>query len=119
MTNTLTILNLILCIGLAIGGWAAFRHGFTRTANEVQERVINALESEINALKDRLVELERENARLTQIIATIRTALRRRGIFITIDSEMVIIRDRSGKTTHATRIHGGIPDQDEQGNQEF
>ena len=117
MTDTLTILNLILCIGLAIGGWAAFRHGFTRTANEVQERVINALESEINALKDRLEELEKENARLTQVIATIRTALRRRGVFITIDSEMVIIRDRSGRTTQATRIRGN--QQDEQDEQEF
>lgn len=106
MTDILSILNLVLCIGLAIGGLAAFRHGFTRTANEVQERVIHALESEINALKDRLGELEKENARLTQIIATIRTALRRRGLFITIDGELVSIRDRAGKLTQTTRIQG-------------
>ncbi|MGH2480002.1 MAG: hypothetical protein ACRDHW_10145 [Ktedonobacteraceae bacterium] len=113
MTDTLTILNLVLCIGLAIGGWAAFRHGFTRTANEVQERAINALESEINALKDRLGELEKENVRLTQVIATIRAALRRRGVLITIDGEIVSIRDRSGKTTQATRIHGVEQDEEE------
>lgn len=113
MTDALSILNLALSIGLAIGGLAAFRHGFTRTANEVQERVIHALESEINALKDRLGELEQENARLTQVIVTIRTALRRRSIFITIDGEIVSIRDRSGKLTQATRIHGGSPDEPE------
>lgn len=111
MENVLSILNLVLSIGLGIGGWAAFRHGFARTANEVQERVINALESEINMLKDRLSELEKENARLTQIIAIIRTSLRRRGVLITIDGEMVSIHDRTGKTTHTTRIHG-VP-QDE------
>lgn len=113
MTNALSILNLVLCIGLAIGGLAAFRHGFTRTANEVQERVINALESEINALRDRLGELEKENARLTHIIATIRTALRRRGIFITIDGELVSIRDRSGKLTQTTRIQDGAANEEE------
>ena len=91
---------------MAIGGAAAFRHGFTRTANEVQERVINALQSEIDSLKDRLAQLEIENTRLTHIIATIRAALRRRGLHITIDGELVSIRDREGKLTHATRIQG-------------
>lgn len=110
MENILSILNLVLVIGLAIGGWVAFRYGVTRTANEVQERVINALESEINALKNRLSELEKENARLTQVIAIIRTSLRRRGVFITIDGEMVSIRDKAGKTTHTTRIHGVTSD---------
>lgn len=113
MTDALSILNLVLCVGLAIGGVAAFRHGFTRTANEVQERVINALESEINALKDRLGELERENARLTQVIAIMRASLRRRGIFVTIDGEMVSIRDRSGRNTQATPIHSEQPDEEE------
>lgn len=114
MTEILSIFNLVLCVGLAIGGLAAFRNGFARTANEVQERVINALESEINALKDRLGELEKENARLTHVIATIRTALRRRGLFVTIDGELVSIRDHSGKLTQATRIHANEP-----GNEEF
>ena len=112
MTNILSILNLVFCVGLAVGGLAAFRHGFTRTANEVQERVINALESEINALKDRLGELEKENARLTHVIATIRTALRRRGLFVSVDGELVSIRDRMGKLTQATRIRGSQADEE-------
>lgn len=113
MVDILSVLNLVLCIGLAIGGWSAFRHGFARTANEVQERVINALESEINAFKNRLDELEKENARLVQVISTIRTALRKRGLYVTIDSELVSIRDRSGKLTQATRIHEVEPDDEE------
>jgi chromosome segregation ATPase len=112
MTNVLSILNLVLCIGLAIGGLAAFRHGFTRTANEVQERVINALECEINSLKDRLSELEKENARLTHVIATIRTSLRRRGLFVSVDGELVSIRDRAGKLTQAAHIQGSQAKED-------
>jgi predicted nuclease with TOPRIM domain len=111
MTDILSILNLVLSVGLAIGGLAAFRHGFARTANEVQERVINALESEINALKDRLGELEKENARLTHVIATIRRALRRRGLFVSIDDELVSIRDRAGNLTQATRIQDNVPQE--------
>lgn len=107
MNTILSILNLVLCLGLALGGFAAFRHGFTRTANEVQERVIHALESEINALKDRLSELEKENVRLTHLIATMRHAMKRRGLFVTIDGDLVSIRDRAGKLTQAARIQGG------------
>jgi len=106
MSDILSILNLVLCIGLAVGGFAAFRHGFTRTANEVQERVIHALESEISALKDRLDELEKENARLTHVIATIRVAMRRRGFLVSVAGELVSIRDRAGKLTQTTRIRG-------------
>src|SRR5258707_2892164 len=109
MLNILSILNLVLCIGLAIGGLAAFRFGFTRTANEIQERVIKALESEINALKDRLSELEKENARLTQIIATIRMAMKRRGLFVTVNGELLSIRHRAGKFTQATPSLGSGP----------
>jgi uncharacterized protein YpiB (UPF0302 family) len=104
MTDMLSVLNLVLCIGLAVGGVAAFRHGFTRTANEVQERVIHALESEIGSLKDRLSEIEKENTRLGEIIATIRTAMKRRGLLVTIDGELVSIRDESGHFTQDARI---------------
>jgi uncharacterized protein (UPF0335 family) len=72
-------------------------------ANEVQERVISALNSELTTLADRIESMERENIRLHQIIATICTALKRRGIAVTIEGDMVNIRDQSG--THTERIH--------------
>lgn len=104
MSDLLNVIDLGISIVLAIGGVAAFRYGFTRTANEVQERVIHALESEIGTLKDRLSELEKENARLTLIIATIRTAMRRRGLLVTIEGELVSIRDKTGRFSQETRI---------------
>lgn len=53
----LSLINLIITLCLMVGGVAAYRHGFTRTANEVQERVINALQSEIQSLHDRIAAL--------------------------------------------------------------
>ena len=61
----LSLINLIITLCLMVGGVAAYRHGFTRTANEVQERVINALQSEIQSLHDRIAALEKENTRLS------------------------------------------------------
>ena len=74
--------------------------------------MINALESEINALKDRLGELEKENARLTHVIATIRSALKRRGLIVSVDGELVSIRDRAGKLTQTTRIQGSRAEEE-------
>ena len=105
MPNFLTILNLVATFGLIVGGLLAYHHGFARTATEVQERVIRLLQSEIGALQDRIDALEKENTRLSQVIMTIRASLKRRGLRITIDGELVSIRDRTGLTQSA-RIHG-------------
>jgi hypothetical protein len=50
--------------------------------------------------------MEKENVRLHQIIATICAALKRRGIAVTIEGDMVNISDQSG--THTERIHEQI-----------
>src|SRR5947209_10826228 len=106
MYNFLSILNLVLLIATTLGGILAFRHGFTRTANEVQERVITALNSELETLSARIENMEKENIRLRQIIATICSALKQRGIAVTIEGDMVNISDQSG--THTERIHEQI-----------
>ena len=111
MQNFLTVLNLVTTFGLIVGGVLAYHHGFARTANEVQERVIHLLQSEIGALQDRIDALEKENTRLSHVIMTIRTSLKRRGLHITIDGELVSIRDKTGLTQSA-RIHGSKNDSE-------
>jgi hypothetical protein len=112
MQNFLTVLNLVTTFGLIVGGVLAYHHGFARTANEVQERVIHLLQSEIGALQDRIDALEKENTRLSQVIMTIRTSLKRRGLHITIDGELVNIRDKTGLTQSA-RIRGSKTSESE------
>ncbi|HZU69964.1 MAG TPA: hypothetical protein VFA09_22025 [Ktedonobacteraceae bacterium] len=109
MLNFISILNLCVTFGLTAGGIVAFRHGFNRAANEIQDRVIKALQSEIGSLQDRIVALEKENTRLSHVIMTIRAALKRRGLHITIDGDLVSIHDRSGNLTQTSRIRGSQP----------
>ncbi len=107
MLDFLSLLNLVLIIATTLGGILAYRHGFNRTANEVQERVINTLNLELSTLTARIESMEQENIRLHQTIATICAALKRRGIAVTIQGDMVNIRDGSGTHTERIHEHGG------------
>lgn len=93
MLDPLTFFNVLMTFGLLIGGLVAYRRGFAQTVNEVQERVINALQHEIQTLHDRIGVLEQENTRLDQAISVICSSLRRRGIHITVEGDVVSIRD--------------------------
>jgi hypothetical protein len=104
MQDLLSMTNLLITLALIAGAFVAYHHGFARTADEVKARVISVMQHEIDALKDRLAALEKENLRLSQIISTIRAALKLRGLQITIDGELVSIHDQAGHITQATRI---------------
>ena len=109
METTVTImtyLNIGVAVAMVLGGAIAFRYGMNRTANEIQERVIHALQSEIQLLQDRVVVLEKDNTRLSDIIALIRSALKQHGLSVTIDGEVISIHDTQGNSTHVSRIHG-------------
>ena len=104
MNNSYTLLsifNVILTIGGIFGGIWAWRNGFTRTANEIQERVISALNQEIVVLRGRLEDLEKENRKLDQVILTICQALKHRGLVISIEGSLVTVTDgRNSQSTH-------------------
>jgi hypothetical protein len=100
----ISIISMRLTVAGILGGILAFKNGFTRTANEVQERVINALQQEISVLHMRLTDLEAENRRLDQVLITLCEALKKRGIVVSIDGSLVTVTD--GNTTHSMRIKG-------------
>ncbi len=102
--SALSILSVVLTIAGIIGGFWAFKSGINRTANEVQERVINAMQQEITILHNRLSDLEAENKRLDQVLYTLCEALKKRGLFVTIEGHMVTVSD--GRETHSVRIQG-------------
>jgi predicted nucleic acid-binding Zn-ribbon protein len=97
--NIMSIISITLTVATLCGGYAAFRSSLMHTANAVQERVITALQSEIDAVRARIDDLERENTRLRHTIETICAALKTRGIVVSIDGDMVNIRDGVGSTT--------------------
>ncbi|WP_376795824.1 hypothetical protein [Thermogemmatispora sp.] len=104
MQDLLSFTNLLITLALITGAFLAYHHGFARTADEVKARVISVMQHEIDTLKDRLETLEKENLRLSQIIGTIRLALQKRGLQITIEGELVSIHDHCGYCTQASRI---------------
>ena len=109
LTTILTYLNIIVAVALVLGGAIAFRYGMNRTANEIQERVIHALQSELQLLQDRVVALEKDNTRLTDIIALIRSALKQHGLSVTIEGDVISIHDTQGNSTHVSRIQSATP----------
>jgi len=106
MNDIFTIINLLLTIGLAAGGAIAFKAGFSKAASEVQERVINALETENESQRERIKDLEQRYERLDQIIGTMCEALKKRGLIISVDGNIVNISD--GSHTQSVRIKGVI-----------
>ena len=107
MSNSLSLFSLIMSIGLLIGGVIAYRYGFSRTANEVQERVINALQSEVQTLHERIETLEQANTQHTHTITTICTALRQRGLYVIIEGDTVYIHDSANNSyIYTTQTNG-------------
>ncbi len=104
ITSALSIASMLLTIGSLVGGFIAYKSAVNRTVSEIQEHVINALQQEISVLNDKIAALERENNRLDQIILTMCEALKKRGMIISIDGNLVTISD--GRNTHSARIQG-------------
>ena len=99
LSSILSVISMLFTIGALLGGIWAFKTSIGRTANEIQERVITALEADIAHLRERLDELREENTHLRLVIDTICTALKSRGLIIKIDGDMISIDDTTGGRT--------------------
>lgn len=102
LTNAAVIGNTIITLLIIVGGYIAIRSGKHRAAGDIQGQVIDALKAELEALQRRVDSLEKENTRLTQIMSLIKQALRRRGLTISIDGDLVTISDNG--TSQSARI---------------
>lgn len=104
LSNAAGILNTIMIILVLVGGYIALRSGKNQKTGEIQGQVIEALKAELESLQRRLETLEKENTRLTQIMNIIRAALRKRGLVVSIESDIVIISDHTGSSSTSTTI---------------
>jgi cell division protein FtsB len=102
--NAAGILNTALMLCLIIGGSLAIRSGKQQQAGSIQSQVIDALKAELETLQRRVDSLEKENTRLTQIMSLIKQALRKRGLTITIDGDLVTIDDGRGSSSQYSHI---------------
>lgn len=95
----LSIAQMILVIGATIGGFFGFRNARRATLVTLQRETIEALQQQIDALKDKQADLEKENAHLHYLIETIQAALTQSGSVVTITGDLVTIRDANGNVS--------------------
>jgi septal ring factor EnvC (AmiA/AmiB activator) len=102
---------LLLAVSVAAGKHMA-RSNINSQASEAQKSTIEAMNVEISVLRTRIddirtdnAEMQKENARLQLTMNTISAALRSMNLIITVEGEMVIIRDGNSNNSTVTRIH--------------
>lgn len=93
----------ITLLAILIGGFYMGKSNASKTASEAQQGAITAMQAEINVLRGRTDDQKKEIVKLEQTIDTICTALKLRGLVITIQGEMVNIQDKNGHSS-TTRI---------------
>jgi septal ring factor EnvC (AmiA/AmiB activator) len=94
------ILTFVLTIGVGyIAARSLARSKVGDAANKAQSDAIKAMEEEIKSIRRKMDDLEKDNKRLKRVIETIRVALSRRGITITISDDAIDIEDSKKSTT--------------------
>lgn len=110
LIQTISALSGIISTGTIVviaivGSYYIVRSGVGKTTASAQQDAIVALQAQVSALKDDVADLTKENARLEQVVQTICSALKTRGMIITVQGELISIEEvKTGKTT-VTRIH--------------
>ncbi len=98
-----TILTLF---GIIAYGWYITRSAkgkAEKIASQAKDDAIDAMNTYLDVLKERIKDTEEENTKMKHIVETIYNALKARGIYITIDGDMIHISE--GKNSTTARIH--------------
>lgn len=103
----------LISLGITlIVAFFAVKNGVLQSANQAQNSAISAMRTEMETLRERVEDAEKENQRLEQIIDTIYIALKKRGLVITVQGEMINIQDKRGGST-TTRIRRSASQDDD------
>jgi cell division protein FtsB len=94
IVSTITTLVIILTSIFVMRG------SIGKVISDAQERAIEAMKAELDILRNRSEDQAKEIVRLNHIIDTICSALKSKGIIVSVDGELVTLRD-NGTTTSA------------------
>lgn len=109
LTGWLTIVNLFIMIAGPLGGIFIFRTSLAKAKDDVQERVREALEAENQLLQKQLDRQAATLKRMEKILQLIATTLKRtHNIELSIDEDIVILRDIKSGNQHSARISGSL-----------
>lgn len=99
MQTLIDIVYMVLLGGIVVGGIFAFRHGSTKETQDAMKQLNETLDGEITALRRRVDDLEKERATQDRVIATIRYALKAKGLRVVISGDFVTLSEvASGKS---------------------
>lgn len=107
IVQILTIFNLIFLVGGATGSFFAFKSARKAKTIEIQSQTIDALQQQIDAIKLKVEGLKEENTRQALIIEIIQSALKQKGIIVSIDGELVTFTFADGSAS-STRKRSSI-----------
>lgn len=109
--NFLPVFSIALTILAIAGGYVAFRQANLKQSSEIQDQTINALKTRVETLEGQIEsdekEFERYKAELTrlrQVISTVRHALKRRGLHIEIEGDVITLTDINAQSASSTKI---------------
>jgi hypothetical protein len=109
LTGWLTFINLFIMIAGPLGGIFIFRSSLAKAKDDVQERVREALEAENDLQQKQIDRLERTLKRMEKILNLIASTLKKtHNIELTIDEDIVILRDIKSGSQHSVRISGSL-----------
>jgi hypothetical protein len=108
------LISMVLLLVLAaISGRYMVKSGISKEAIQAYKDTMDAMHAEITILKGRVedvkndnVDIRKENTRLQFLMETIVSALKGMGFIVTIEGELVIIKDTNTNGSVTTRIHG-------------
>jgi hypothetical protein len=103
LSGLLVVANLLVLILGIVGGYIVLRSSLARGAQEMQAHVRTALKDENEMLQTRLDRLEEDNAMLKRQLDLVVEILKRQGIILEINGEMVQVKDAKGSTFRSTR----------------
>lgn len=105
VSNYAGLFSMILTIaGAVILAINAGKSSADTKASEAQAKTIDAMQARLDVQSSSIEEMKKENVRLQLIIETITSALKGMGLIVTIEGEMVRVRDDKNNST-TTRIH--------------
>lgn len=112
----LSVLNVVLMIGLTIGGVIVFRGSRGKAIAEVQDRTIEALKTQTETQERQIKALEKKITHLNRVMITVEYALKRRGLRIEIDDDAITLIDERSRANQTVQIRmmDAVPEEDEE-----
>ena len=98
LTSIIAIAEFLIVLAAIIGGYLSVRGVVSKSSEEVQSRVRDALKDENELLQSRITRVEAENRRLSDMLQLLTTIFEKRGVTIIIDDSMIQVKDKDGST---------------------